>query len=337
VALLAAYSFDEGGATVVDYSGNGRDFPLGALGVRTVSGHTNGGLTRDTDVGTVLVAQPAFGQTTNRTVMCWIRGTGTTWLVRWEADALGSGSWGLLHIGGNIAVQARTTTGTLLTRPTFPHPGDGQWHHYAATYDGAAVQLYVDGVLRSSTAHVGGLYATADRINIMEPTDTGTTMDDFRIHDEALDATAITTLMNTPVTASAVTVTGTGDAGLGSLTGTASGTRTTFGAAVAPLGALTASASGTRTVTGTATANLGGLTSVATGTRTAIGTAVANLGVLLATAVATRTTFGTALANLGALVATAIVPNPAPTGRIRISGREPSRRVSGREPREEIP
>jgi hypothetical protein len=227
------------------------------------------------------------------------------------------------------------------------------WHHYAATYDGANGRLYVDGVLAATTGAAAAPTAAVDRIDIAEHTEANAFTDDLRFHDEALTAPAIVTLMNTPVTASAGSVTGVGVADLGSLTGTASGTRSTFGAVVAPLGALTATASGVRTAVGTAVANLGGLVGTAIGVRSTVGTGVANLGALaataigaptppsaavaplgtlVATAVAARTTFGTAFANLGALTATAVVPNPLPDGRIRISGREPLTRVSGREP-----
>lgn len=356
MALLAAYSFDEGTTTVTDYSGNGRDWVLNNNAIKTATGHTNGGLTKS---GALLpvVANPSFVGTGAWTMMFWRMGFGDSpWWCRLYNTAADTGS-GILMLSGNLNVRIRTPGGSNVQASTVP-PGDGLWHHYAATYDGSVGRLYVDAVLVATTGAAPAPTAAVNRIDIAEHTLNNAFTDDLRFHDEALNQATISTLKDTPVVASAGNVTGTGDAGLGSLVGTASGTRSTFGTAVAPLDALTATANGTRTAVGTAVADLGALASNATGVRSTFGTTVAALGTLAATAtgastppnvaaaalgsltataVATRTAFGVAVANLGALVATAIVPNPVPIGRIRISGREPLTRVSGREPREEIP
>lgn len=144
-----------------------------------------------------------------------------------------------------------------------------------------------------------------------------------------LDALTATATGTRTVTAAAV-------ANLGALTASASGVRATEGSAVADLGALIGAATGSRSTTGTGAAPLGQLVATATGATTLPSVAVANLGALTATATATRTVGGVALASLGALVAVAVVPNPLPTGRIRVSGREPLRAASGREPRRAI-
>jgi hypothetical protein len=200
MTLLIAYAFDEpSGNTVIDYSGNNNNFSIaGSNALRDINGHTFFGLTKN---GVTMPQLPLIGQTANRTIMLWVKGTGTTWVVRQNVSSIGSGSWGIMHLSGNIAVQARSNT-DLATRPTYPIPGDGLWHHYAATYDGTAVKLYVDGVFRSETVFAGPLRTDADSFDIMEWTNNGTVIDDLRIYDEALTESQIAELMDTPVASS---------------------------------------------------------------------------------------------------------------------------------------
>lgn len=197
MTLLLACAFDEpSGNTITDHSGQNNHFSLdGSNGIRTINGHTLFGLTKN---GITMPSLPLIGQTTNRTVMLWVKGTGTTWIIRWHVSSIDSGSWGIMHLSGNVAVQARSNI-NLATRPTYPIPGDGLWHHYAATYDGTSVKLYVDGVFRSETVFAGPLRTDAETLNIMEWTDSNTSIDDLRIYDEALDEVAIANLMATPV------------------------------------------------------------------------------------------------------------------------------------------
>lgn len=201
MALLAAYNFDESSGDFLDVTSGGHNIPLGANGARG-AGHTGNALTK-ISTGMPVLADPAIGQTAHRTVMFWLLGTGTTWWVRWNADALGSGAWGILNLSGFVCVQARDGSGALLSpRPQVALPGDGLWHHYAATYDGSTVRLFVDGTQVSSGALAGGLYASANRIDLAEWSTAATFMDDLRIFDTALTQPDIATMMTTPVTAS---------------------------------------------------------------------------------------------------------------------------------------
>lgn len=197
MTLLIAYAFDEpSGNTVIDYSGQNNNFSIaGSNALRDINGHTLFALTKS---GPTMPQLPLIGQTANRTVMLWIKGNGLTWIIRWNASSIDSGTWGLMHFGGNVAVQARSNT-DLATRPTWPMPNDGQWHHYAATYDGASVKLYVDGVFRSETVFAGPLRTDADSLSIMEWSDNSTIIDDLRIYDEALTESQIAEMMDIPV------------------------------------------------------------------------------------------------------------------------------------------
>ena len=83
----------------------------------------------------------------------------------------------------------------------------GVWTHLAVTYDGTTLRLYVNGVLRSSTAASGGIAASTAPLRIGGNTVfsvPGTEyfaglIDEVRIYNRALSAAEITADMNTPL------------------------------------------------------------------------------------------------------------------------------------------
>ncbi|MEU0797170.1 hypothetical protein ABZ342_44510 [Amycolatopsis sp. NPDC005961] len=206
MALEGAYSFDTDGT---DYSGNGRTLILsGTNGVITAGGHTGSalgknGATMPVFPGSLLTAT----QSDDRCVMFWATGNLTTWWVRWEKDAIGSGTWGVLNISGSMAIQARRASDdSLLTRPTGTQPGATP-HHYAATYTRSTgvCRLLVDGVQTGTQSFTAGTQLTtnADRINIAEWSTTGPAIDDLRFFSHVPTDPEISAYMNTPVTAPA--------------------------------------------------------------------------------------------------------------------------------------
>lgn len=277
MALLAAYNFDESSGDFLDVTGAGHHIPIGSNAARA-AGHTGNALTK-VNTGLPVLADPAIGQTATRTVMFWLRGTGGTWWVRWNADALGSGAWGILNLGGFVCVQARDASGALLTpRPQVEVPGDDAWHHYAATYDGSTVRLYLDATMVSSGALAGGLYATADRVDLAEWSTAATFLDDLRIFDEALDQPTIATLMDTPVAAGPTEVVGTA-VGAGGGTGAAAGVREVVGGAAGSGGGVgTAAGVPEPSDTSGAAAGTAGGTGTASGVREVIATATGSGG-----------------------------------------------------------
>lgn len=199
--LLAAYSFDEASGSVLDYSGNGRDFVLNNNLARTVSGHTGNGATKS-NTGMPVVASPSFVGTSAWTMMFWRQGLGdTVWWMRLYNTTADTGS-GILLLSGTLRVRIRKTGNTEAT--TTP-PADGLWHHYAATYDGTVGRLYVDATLVATTATSAAPTAAVDRIDMLEHTQADTFTDDLRFHDEALTQPQIAALMATPVTAATAT------------------------------------------------------------------------------------------------------------------------------------
>lgn len=277
MTLLAAYNFDEASGDFLDVTGGGHQIPIGANAARA-AGHSGNALTK-VNTGLPVLADPAIGQTATRTVMFWLRGTGGTWWIRWNADALGSGAWGILNLSGFACVQARDASGALLTpRPQIAVPVDDEWHHYAATYDGATVRLYLDAVQVSSGALAGGLYATADRVDLAEWSTAATFMDDLRIYDEALDQATIATLMDTPVAAGPTEVVGSGT-GAGGGAGGAVGVREVAAAAAGTGGGVGAAAGAPEpSDTPAVAAGAAGGTGTASGVREVVATAAGSGG-----------------------------------------------------------
>jgi hypothetical protein len=204
--LEGAYNFDADGR---DYSGNGRDLTLGANAVSVAGGHTGNALGK---TGATMPVFPAAllaaTQTDDRCVMFWGQGTGATWWVRWEKDAINSGTWGVLNISGSMGVQARRASDdSAITRPTGTAPSAGTWRHYCATYTRSTgiCRMLVNGVQTGSQSFASGagtqLTINADRINIAEWSTTGPAMDDLRFFSHVPDDGEINRFMNTPVTA----------------------------------------------------------------------------------------------------------------------------------------
>jgi hypothetical protein len=298
VALEAAYAFDDVGATtVVDLSGNGRDVDLtGTAGAQVAGGQTGGALGKTGATMPVLPASVlAASQTDDRTLMFDALSVRTVWWIRWEKDAISSGTWGVLSIDGTaMLVQARRASDDALATRASALPSEvATWHNYCTTYvrSTGVISFYRDGVLVDTESFAAGTQLTtnANRINLAEWSTTGPTIDNLRIYSHALNDAEVASTAGTPVTGG-IEVTGTAQADLGALVGTVAGTRTVDGAAAGTLGGLTATVGATRDVDGTLLAALG-------------------------------------------FTATVVVPGALPSTRLRASGREPARRVSGREPR----
>lgn len=198
MTLLAAYNADEGvsDASVVDRSGNGGDFTLTGTGVTRVAGHTGYGLS---NTGAAIAQPPNVGQTASRTVMVWLKGPNTTagWSVQWYIASIDSGAWGILNLSGNVCIQGRNSS--TLARASFARPSDisTAFHHIAGTYDGSNIRLYIDGVLKATTALAGPL--RTDGVLQLFGYAENDIIDDIQIYDEVLDATAIAAASATPV------------------------------------------------------------------------------------------------------------------------------------------
>jgi chitodextrinase len=205
--LVAAYSFNDGsGPSAADASGNGRTGGVsGATWVTT--GKFAGGLSFDgvNDLVTVADAAP-LDLTTGMTLEAWVKPT------------VLSGSWRTAIIKEQTGqlVYALYANATTTSRPS-AHVfvgGDkttsggaalplNAWTHLAATYDGAALRLYVNGAQATSLAQSGSMPASAQPLqiggNAVWSEWFAGTIDEVRIYNRALSTAELQTDMNTPV------------------------------------------------------------------------------------------------------------------------------------------
>lgn len=305
MALEAAYAFnDVGSTTVTDLSGNGRHISLSGTNAAQVnsSGALDAGALGKTGANTVSLpaALRTATETDDRTVMFDAFGTRGIWWVRWESTTLNTGVFGMLSLDEtSVLARARTQANGTSTpaAPTIGSLSDATRHNFALTY------VRSTGVL--AYYYDGSPVGTA---TFAAGTALYTGANDLNVAEWTETGPALDNLRfySHALTAGEVAA----------LAGT-------------PV-------SGGATVTGTAVADLGALVGTAVGGRDVAGTALASLGGLGATVVGTRTVTGHALAALGQLRATAVVPGALPSTRLRVSGREPLRRVAGREPRRSV-
>lgn len=340
MTLLAAYNFDEASGSVIDVTGNGHDFALSGGLLRTTTGGTDptgyAGKGLGTSDGFADHGPAIFGQTAQRTLSFWLRSTADFspgWIWEMHQTTADTGRWGMLALGGNQGF--RGTNSSTTGHASRAAVGDSAWHYWAGTYDGTNVRLYYDGTLAATVPLAGPLRTDADVINVFGTAETGNIIRHLRVHDEALDATAITALMSQPVTAGGpADVPGTVSAVLGGLTAAAAATRQVAASGTSTLPGLSSSTVATVGKAGTGSAVLGGVTAVATARRTTGGSVAVTLPGLLAsaagtvtapdhphgtvmlpaptiTAVGRRTTAGAASVQLGQIIVTARVPVPS--------------------------
>jgi len=191
---IAAYSFDESGDTVLDMSGNGNPFALTANLTR-ITGKTGGGIRPAT---TTAVTLPNIGQTTDRTVCMWVKGSiPDGWLIQWydpTANAgAGGGVWGIRFLSGVPVIRARNTVDDF-TDSSAAWPDTTNWHHVAGVYGGGTVSLYVDGVLADQQSLVGPL-RTSNAPSLFGDFSGSGSFDDLRIYDAALGLSSVVASM----------------------------------------------------------------------------------------------------------------------------------------------
>ena len=204
--LIAAYGFEEGaGTTTADATG------LGHTG--TVSGATwttagkNGKALSYNGVNSFVSAADAndLDLTNGVTLEAWVRpsslsgwstvvmkeGTATT--LAYSLYANDGNPWPTITIRVGADQEAIGTSQLALNT----------WTHLAATYDGATLRLYVNGVQVGTRAQTGNMLVSARTLRIGGNSVWGEyfdgVIDDVRIYNRALSATEITTDMNTPV------------------------------------------------------------------------------------------------------------------------------------------
>ncbi|HXD20688.1 MAG TPA: LamG-like jellyroll fold domain-containing protein [Vicinamibacterales bacterium] len=201
--LVAAYSFDEGAGSVAQDASSGNNdgkirnaswTPAGRLGGALVFNGTN-----------ALVNIPSTASlrlTSAMTLEAWVKPT--TVNAQWR-DVIYKGNDDY-YLEGMSTSSARPAAGGTFA------PGNvygasaipvNTWTHLAATYDGATLRMYVNGVQVSSASRTGSINTSNGPLQIGGDSGGGQnfagTIDEVRVYDIALTAADIQSDMTTPI------------------------------------------------------------------------------------------------------------------------------------------
>lgn len=196
---VAQYKLDDAsGSTAVD-SIAARNGTLSGSPTWT-SGKTAGGLAFDGTFTYVSIPNAAAFQVTSAmTIMGWVKGNSWSSDANWSSTILRKGdanpnNWGLYVCQGKVKIQLDDYDAYGIAGNTTL--STGQWYHAAATWDGANVRIYVNGVLDNTPTaraapiltdtrpvYLGGRSGSTDILD--------GTLDDVRFYNRALTAAEI--------------------------------------------------------------------------------------------------------------------------------------------------
>jgi chitodextrinase len=202
--LVAAYSLNEGsGTTVGDSSGNSNTGTITGATWTTAGKYGSALSFNGTNAKITINNSPSLNLTTGMTLEAWVNPAvkPPNWqsIIDKDVDnyylmagsALASpASGGTFSVGVNQNVFGRSSLAA------------NTWVHLAATYDGTAVRLYVNGVLVSSQAQTGAIVASTKAIHIgadFYGEYFNGVIDEARIYNRALSQAEIQTDMSTPI------------------------------------------------------------------------------------------------------------------------------------------
>ena len=209
--LVAAYGFNEGtGTTVADASGNGN---VGTISnaAWAASGKYGGALSFNGTNARVNIPNSASLQlSSGMTLEAWVNPSTTTGVWRdviYKGDdnyylEATSGNGGKPAVGGTFGGGNANAYGSTPL-------GANAWSYVAVTYDGATIRLYVNGTMVGSQAKTGAITSSTNQLQIGGDALYGQyfsgLIDEIRIYNTALSATAIQADMTTPVSGSSTT------------------------------------------------------------------------------------------------------------------------------------
>jgi len=202
--LVAAYAFNEGsGTTVADISGNNNNGTITAA-TWTTAGKFGNALAFNGTSARVTVPNAASLQlTTGMTLEAWVFPTAT--LTGWQAivDKTVDGYYLMASTDQNRPAAGGTWVGGNQNTYGPSVLAVNAWTHLAATFDGATVRLFVNGVQVASQAQTTALASTTGTLQIggdSYPNEFfAGRIDEVRIYNRALSAAEIQTDMNTAV------------------------------------------------------------------------------------------------------------------------------------------
>jgi hypothetical protein len=199
---VAAYGFEEGSGTVVnDASGNGNNGTISGATWTTSGKYGNALSFNGTNALVSVNNAPSLQLTSAMTLEAWVYPTTVNSLWR---DVIYKGNDNY-YLEGTSNNSSRPAMGGTFGTPLY---GTGAltantWTHLAATYDGATMQLYVNGVQVASRAQTGAIATSTNPLQIGGDSFYGQyfagRIDEVRIYNRALSVAEIQTDMNTPL------------------------------------------------------------------------------------------------------------------------------------------
>jgi hypothetical protein len=195
--LVGAWGFDETtGTTTADASGNANTGTLNGP-VRTTAGRFGSALDFDGVNDWVTVADStSLRLTTGMTLEGWAYPTGGSgWRTLALKETAGDLAWALYPFGdGGLPSGHAATSGDLWARGTAA-PALNTWTHFAVTYDGATIRMYVNGVQTGTRAQTGTLRTSTQPLrfggNAVWSEWFRGRLDEIRVYDRALSAAQI--------------------------------------------------------------------------------------------------------------------------------------------------
>jgi glucose/arabinose dehydrogenase/chitodextrinase len=200
--LVAAYAFNEGtGASFADASGNGNGGTIGAA-TWTTLGKNGGALSfNGTTARATVPDSSSLDLTTAMTLEAWVHPTSTG---GWR-DVIYKGPDDIYYLEASSDTGPPATGGTFTASPLYGTTSLplNAWSHLAATYDGAAIRIFVNGVQVASKAQTGSIATSTGALTIGGDAVYGQyfagRIDDIRIYNTALTQAQIQADRDTPV------------------------------------------------------------------------------------------------------------------------------------------
>ena len=197
-SLFAAYSFSETSGTIaIDHSGNGHDATLTNGTTRTTNGFIGSGVIGD---GVNDIVQLPFMETPALrdafTLEAWIAPAHFDAIrYLWTGDNVSLILWSDGHFYGYASL-----TGGFTSIGSTPIPRN-TWTHVAMTYNGAALRLYLNGVMVDDEPASGSLPDASTLMQLGYDGGGGFSggLDEVRIYDRALTGSEIALDLGTPV------------------------------------------------------------------------------------------------------------------------------------------
>ncbi len=197
--LVASYTFDEGsGAAALDTSGRGHSGQLLSGATWVTTGKNSGAIHFDGKSGRIQIPDdPDFNFTTGMTLEAWVYPEIISgWQTVVIKEAPGALTYSLYASSDTVYPKSYldsrfAASSAKLTVNT--------WNHLTATFDGANLRIYINGVEKKVVVAAGAITTSSGILSIGGNTVWGEffkgKMDDVRIYNRALSPAEITTDM----------------------------------------------------------------------------------------------------------------------------------------------